>query len=354
MKKFWNFFKYVLVLGAGIGLAYFVLFRDNTMTVPVRLVSMKERQIKRTVSASGEVKAENQASLSFPVLGTVASLEVAEGDYVEKGARIASLSAADTYFTLEAAEDAVDVAERDRELFIENYSTNLSAIGGEDEYYIQLRKYNELVEKARASYKSTQQAYYKNFLYAPFSGLILDTYVKEGETVTVGGPVVKLADPESLYFEVTLDQEDYGLILEGQKADVELDSYEDLVVSGTVKELPKYANGGSTPNFTVKINLQDPEGKVLLGMTGDARIIVDQTNEEVSAVLYDELFFDNEDRPYIWTLNADDVIFRKYVEIGLEGDLYTEIKSNVEERVVVPQDNSVDLEEGYKAKITNE
>lgn len=354
MKKLWNFGKYILILGIGVSITYFILSSNGTKSISVRTIEPSERKVKQTVSASGEVKADKSASLSFPFLGKLNTLNFQKGDSVEKGDFLASLESSDDYYSLEAAQDSVDVAIHDRDLFVENYETNLQAAGGKDEYEIQLRKYNELIEKAKATYNSTKESYNNNFLYSPISGIVLDTYYKEGETITAGSPVIKIADPETLYFEVTLDQEDYGKIQEGQKAEIELDSYEDILFEGKVKKLPGYANGGATPNFIVEIEVLPGEKPALLGMTGDARIITDQTENQVMALLYDEIFTDVDDKPFVWTVNEAGNLKRHYVEIGIEGDLYTEIKSDLPPKIVVPLEDSEDPEEGFKATITNE
>ncbi|MBD3366286.1 efflux RND transporter periplasmic adaptor subunit [candidate division WWE3 bacterium] len=355
MKKVWNVGKYFLILGVGIALARFVFFRNSVKLVSVRTISSETRKVKQTISASGEVMAEKSATLSFPLAGTLASLDVAEGDSVTKGATIASVSSADAYYSVEAARDTFDAAKRDIDLYIENYDTNPDAVGGRDEYEIQLRKYRELADKAEATYKSTQQSYYKNFLTAPFEGVVIKTYIEEGETVSVATPVVKIADPKDLYFEITVDQEDFGKISLGQEVEIELDAYEDSVFAGEVSKLPAYANGGDTPSFTVEIKFaESATPKVLLGMTGDAEITVASTSDPVSALLYDEVFYDANDKAYVWTVNDLGNLKRDYVEVGLEGDLYTEIKSDLPETLVIPLEDDAEIEEGFKAKITNE
>jgi HlyD family secretion protein len=310
--------------------------------------------VKQTISANGEVKAKKEVNLSFPLSGTLVSLSVEDGDQVKEGDSIAALSSSDAYYTLEAAQDSVDIAKRDRDLFIENYSTKKEEYGGADEYAIQLRKLNELVSKAEASYKSTQETYYKNFLASPLSGLVIDTYYEDGETVAATSSVVKIADPSDLIFEIVIDQEDFGKLKEGQKVEIELDAYEDKIFEGTITSLPKYANGGANPNFTIKISLNSEDNSALIGMTGDAEVIVDSTEGEVNALLYDEIFTDEDNRFFVWTLGNNGNVQKTYVEVGLEGDLYTEIKSELDSTIVVPLNTDADIEEGYSAKITNE
>ena len=83
-------------------------------------------------------------------------------------------------------------------------------------------------------------------------------------------------------------------------------------------------------------------------MTGDADIVVEQTDGEVSALVFDEIFFDENENPYVWTVK-NETIQKTYIEVGLEGDLYTEIKTQIEGRMVIPGASGVVLKEGSKA-----
>jgi len=354
MKKVWNIAKYLLVVTIGIGIARFILFRDRVKTLPVNKVTPVRRIVKQTVSSSGEMVADKEATLSFQVIGNIEKILVGEGDHVEKGDMLAQLATSESYQLLQVSKYALDVAKTNLNLYIENYSTNLNAIGGEDEYYIKLQNYQELVSKADATYRSTQESFNKNFLYAPFSGTVLDISIKEGETVTAGVPVMKVATTDNLIFETSLDQEDYGLVKEGQDVEIELDSYDNETFTGKVISLPNYANGGTTPSFTVKMEITGDSDKVLLGMAGNAKIIVNSTDEEVIAVLYDEIFYNEDKEPYLWVATDGGRLKKQSVEIGLEGDLYTELKSDVVNTIVVPLNDSLKLREGYKAKISNE
>ena len=84
-------------------------------------------------------------------------------------------------------------------------------------------------------------------------------------------------------------------------------------------------------------------------MTGDAHIVVDSSDGEVLSVLYDEVFFDDQDKAYLWVVK-DNLIQRHYVDIGLQGDIYTHIVSEVTDTVVVGINADIEVKEGYRAK----
>lgn len=329
--------------------AYFVFIRKKS--VPVKEIRIKNVVVKRTVSATGTVKSEDEANLSFSSIGRVIDIAVEKGDLVNKGQYIASLENITESQTAQALKDARDVAQRDLELYIEDFESNKSAAGGEDEYDIEKRRYEELLSKAEASYQAQLGALGKTYIYAPFEGKIIDVFKEIGESSLAGTSVVKLADENLKIFEIELDQEDYGFLHEGQEVEISLDTYEDEVFNGTVGVLPTYVETEDGGDFVIEINLDGENiDKVLLGMAGDAFIILSKTDKEVTALTFDEIKYDIEDKPYLYIFENNKVETR-YIELGLKGDIYTEIKTVIKKPIIQESDSKFKLEEGVKVKL---
>ncbi len=277
------------------------LVKKSNGHIKVESVETENVVVKQTVSASGSVISENEASLAFASMGRLEGLEVKKGDKLNKGDFIAYVSNYDSSQTSQAYKDARDISKKDLEIYIESYGSNMDAVGGEDEYYLNIARLKELISKAEASYQSTLGSLNNTYLYAPFDGTIIDTYKEIGEVVSVGANVVKIADLEDLIFEIEVDQEDFGILKIGQDVEITLDSYGEHVFTGVVRELPQYADE-TTTEFIVRISLmQSEEMPVLLGMKGDASIIVETSGDEVVALTFDTVFKDN-DQYYVWTM----------------------------------------------------
>ena len=328
--------------------------RDGLQIVPVTAVKLEDRVIERSITSSGEIKTRRDVSLSFNSVGRVYSINVEKGDKVLDGDLLAQLDASSVYQTAQAYKDARDIALRDRDLFIENYESKQFAYGGQDEYAIKLRQLDEVVSQAEATYQSRLYSLRDAYIYAPFDGTVVSLDKVEGETSMVSEQVVRLADTDNLYFEINLDQEDLGQVKVGSQAKITLDSYPDTIFEGEITELPFFAEGAVTPNFVVEISLKtDQTVKPLLGMTGDAEIIVVKSDTPLKSVLYDEIFYDEQDNPYLWVID-NGYILKQPVETGIEGDLYTEILTPIDKTVVLPINEDQEVKEGYKAKLINQ
>lgn len=334
----------ILIFIAVIGIIVFRL-ASGPKRVQVKEVKLENRVVKRTVNSSGVVKAKNQADLGFASLGRVQILNTTKGDTVQKGAYLASLDAYSESETAKAFKDERDIALKERELFIVQYETDMEEVGGPDEYEILLNEHNEKVSQAQAYYNSQLGDIGTKYLYAPFAGTIVDTYKEVGETASPGETILKLADLENLVFEITLDQEDFGLLKNGQEVEIVLDSYDEEIFSGRVSELPTYIDTTSGSDFIVEIEFTgESKNKALLGMAGDANIVLATSAGEVPTLVYDELFYDIDNEPYVFVLK-DGKAVKQHIDTGLEGDIYYEIKDAISDPIIVSL-TAEELEEG--------
>lgn len=342
-----NFFILVVLLG---GVGYF-LYNSNKDTIAVSVIEPESNIVKKTLSGTGLVKSKNDVNLRFNAGGKISTVSIEEGDNVSKGDYLASLDVSTLYFNNQSAQDSVDIAKRDRDLYIENYETNKKAVGGEDEYYINLRRLNELVSKAEAARNATQTGYTDYQLYAPFDGTVIDSPYTVGENYVLNSTVIRLADLTQLIFEADIDQEDYSLLQSSQKAEIELDTFQDKVYSSTISKMPSSVDT-ATDSLIVEFTF-DNNQDILLGMTGDITIVVEQTDSEVTTLIFDQVYFDEDDNPFVW-INVDNRLAKLPVELGLEGDIYTQILTDLSSvQIVTPEDTSLDLEEGMKIRVVD-
>ncbi len=352
MKKKWikRTILGLIIFGAFFGY-YKYQNRDGVKTIQIKKVEIQKKQVIKTVSASGEIKSNKEASLSFNATGRILSVNVKKNDIVKKGQLIAQLDNTSVYQTIQSYKDSRDMAILEKDLFVEQYDENRKATGGGTEYDIKLRKLNEAVSQAEANYKGSVSTATNTYIYAPFDGTIIDVTKENGETATNSEMVAKIADLNNVMFEIALDQEDYGFVKTDQKIEVTLDAFDAVSLNGKIKTLPLYANGGSTSNFKIEIYLDTQKDiPTLLGMTGDAKITVQDSEKETDALMYDEVFFDNDNNPYVWVVN-NNLIEKQAIEIGIEGDVYTQILTKIDKPIIVGLNNDVEIKEGYKANI---
>lgn len=347
--------KYYIIFAAilaAIGVGYYFFHNGKLIVDQTRA---ENREVIKTVSASGKIKSENEANLSFKASGRISKINFQKGDTVKMGDVIAVLDNKSALAGIKSYKDALDIKLRDKDLFLEQYQDHKDLIGGSKEFDINLRKINEQISQAQAAYNSQALTQSDYSLISPINGIILDIIKKPGENATTNEVIVKIANPDTVIFETNVDQEDFGAIQLGQKAKIMLDAYDSMTFPGMVTKLPNFANttGDNIDQFTVEITIDKTETPILIGMKGDAEITVSESKGSVPSLVFDELFEDKDDqsKKFIWTLE-NDKLHKTYIDIGLEGDVYTEVKTDLSSKVIVVPINKTDkLEDGLKAKL---
>ncbi|MFC1700422.1 efflux RND transporter periplasmic adaptor subunit [Patescibacteria group bacterium] len=340
---------YILIVIVIVGF----LGKRSSTSVEVRKIKIKDRAVKRSVSASGSVKSKNEADLSFPLVGVIRTINVSEGDNVVEGQLLVNLDTSTQYQTTLYYKDARDIEIRQRDLFIEEREANEDLLGGTDSYEIKLREYSEAVTQAEANYQASLATLGKYYIYAPFDGTVVEVALEESETVAAGTKVIRIADLDHMIFEIEVDQEDYGLLTIGQEVEIVVDAFPDFTFTGKINHLSLFADE-DTDNFVIDINFESINGHELrLGLLGDAFMIMDKSDGEVPSITFNEISYDEDDNPFVWVLEGKKVRMLP-LEIGLEGDVYTEVKTDLSDKVVVvPAREGLEIEDGFRAKLIN-
>jgi HlyD family secretion protein len=109
--------------------------------------------------------------------------------------------------------------------------------------------------------------------------VILTRNVEPGEFVQPGAVALTMADLSNITITVYVPENLYGQVALGQKAEVRVDSFPDLTFNATVVEISNQAEftprnvqtveGRSSTFYAIKLKVEDPEGKLKIGMPAD-------------------------------------------------------------------------------------
>jgi len=118
-------------------------------------------------------------------------------------------------------------------------------------------------------------------VYAPAGGTILTRNVEPGEFVQPGATVFTLANLENITITVYVPEDRYGEISLGQQAEVNVDSFPGETFSAQVTYIADTAEytprnvqtveGRSATVYAIKLNVDDPSGKLKPGMPADVK-----------------------------------------------------------------------------------
>jgi HlyD family secretion protein len=184
---------------------------------------------------------------------------------------------------------------------------------------------------------------------APFNGTVYKTEAKKGEMVTVGDPILWIADLERLRVRTNIDQVDLGRAKKGQRVVISSNAFPDRTWSGRISEV--------IPHVLVRENRSISEGLVQLeaptdglvpGMTVDVDIIVAEVPDALQVPA--EAVFTNGREWFVYRIDGKRVR-RTTVQVGLSSLVATEITRGLEVDDLVVIGPTQALRDGMRIKV---
>ncbi len=289
---------------AVVAYVYFIALRPVAVVVPV----VRGRAVN-SVPGSVEVKAESVLPVKSEVGGRIVTSSLNPGRVVTKNEVLLQLDTGDVDIEieriandLEAARRRADVgstlrAERDNKLDSLNELERRVKAGAfsvaeferEKRLYQQLVQRVELeevnlklgVENLENGLRAKQREKAKMTIVAPFDGVIAELNIagKPGELIGRDFTLATLIS-KSRVVEAKISEENYAGLIEGQSAGVSFLSYGPQQYRAKLtKKLPT-ANA-ETQRYTIHLNVEIPEDKLVPGLTGEVVIVIGQRDNQM-------------------------------------------------------------------------
>lgn len=173
--------------------------------------------------------------------------------------------------------------------------------------------------KAQAAVDAAKATVAQLTLTAPFDGEVLSVNYLPGDPVSTTEAGVVLARRDQLHVNVNVDEADITSLAIGDAVAVTFDAIDDLELSGSVVNInPVGVTTQGLVRYSVRVDLNATDPRVLLGMTADVSIVTD-SERGVLAVPIDAVQSDN-DGEYVSRVKADGTIERVAVQTGAVQD----------------------------------
>ena len=314
----------VLLAAAIFGFRAYGLSRSKT----TETFQVKRGDVSEEMILSGEIKAEKFAELYFQSGGQIAWVGVTEGQKVYQGQALIKLDTVKLSADLQRAYSDL----RATQATLDKIHDEVKGHSGDETYsQREIRTAAEVAnDKAFDAVTKAEQDLRNATLYAPFSGFVsFLSHSSAGINVSSAEKQIDILDPSTLFYEATADQTEITNLEVGNKVRIILDSFNDKEFEGEITYLgmsPKPDEVGSIYKVKIKFLSSPDLGKVRVGMTGDARIILSTAEN----VLYIPAKFINNDTKGEF-LHSGSPQNKTYIETGKEGEDVTEIVNGVDE-----------------------
>ncbi len=221
------------------------------------------------------------------------------------------------------------------------------------------------ISQSGAELTSAQLDLRRTTIVAPTAGVVINKLVEPGTTVAASFQTPNLfeiaADTTRMQVEAAVDEADIGQIKGDQPVRFTVDAYPDQTFKASVRQIRKAAT--ETQNivsYLVILDVNNPDGKLLPGMTANVEIITGQKanvlRAPTTALRFRPRAADRSDdkekpdpkQPVVYVAGSDPFRpARRKVTLGQQGEEYVEIIKglNVGDKIVVRSRSTVGKDE---------
>ena len=127
------------------------------------------------------------------------------------------------------------------------------------------------VLNARANRNLARELFNKAFFYSPFDGTVAFIYVDPGEMVAPGTPLINIVSLQTLKLTIAMNAEEAVNVQADDEVLIYPEATSGDVFTGTVSKIDIKADE-RTGTFGTEIKIQNPDGRLIPGMTATARL----------------------------------------------------------------------------------
>ena len=302
-------------------------------TLPMLLVAedLVEISATRIVTGpiiSGSLQAKKQADLRAEVSAIVLQVLKDNGDQVKKGDLLARLDDNTFRQALNSAQEAERAAQQNFDQAERQFNrlktlVTSGAVSTQAKEDAELRRNTAQSDLAAARTRVVQdlQQLTRTEVRAPFAGIVSNREASNGDTAQIGKALIKVIDPESIYFAGFVSSDQALDVKVGQQVNFRINGYRDHIFQGHIERVNPVADS-STRQVGVQVAVdnkkqdgsekQNGDNKNLtVGMFAEGRV---QTETTQGLTIPEASLVQQGDHTYVWRVQKNHL---KKVEIKL-------------------------------------
>src|SRR5450759_578728 len=293
-------YKRVLVVigvaAATAGAGFVIYHFASGEPAPVfRFATVERGDIQAVVSATGTLQAVTTVSVGTQVSGQISALFANFNDHVKKGQLLARIDptiaqqgVADAQANLEKVQAEANQAKSDQNRNRQLSSAGLIAGSALEQGGSTLQVADATVRSARVALDRAKQNISFTSIYAPIDGVVVERNVNLGQTVaaSLSAPQLFLIanDLARMQILALVGESDIVRISQGQAVTFTVQALPGQSFPGTVEQVRlQSTTADNVVNYTVVVTLENPEGKLLPGMTARVDFLVKSAESVLKA-----------------------------------------------------------------------
>lgn len=354
MKKIIKILMIVFFIAAVIGVIIYFGNKNSQANETYETTSPFMGNIEVKAVATGEVKPLKTIEIKPNISGVIKSINVAEGQYVEKGQLICEIKVVPNVQSLNAARQSINAAkiivDQERRNFGRTSTLYQQGVLPRQDYDNANATYQSALQQLKTAeydYKVAQtgvapglEAYATTRILATASGMILDIPVEVGNMVqeinnfSTGTTITTMADVKKMIFEGKVDEAEVGKLKEGMKINVSIGAIPNKTFTAILDFIsPQGVASNGVVQFEIKAPVQlDSDNFIRAGYSANAEVVT-QEAKNVLLVKTAHVRYDENQKPYVEVLKSgkgqDAAYEKKYITLGITDGVNVQVKTGL-------------------------
>jgi RND family efflux transporter MFP subunit len=203
--------------------------------------------------------------------------------------------------------------------------------------------------QARAALRIAQEAVSNIYVRSPINGYVAERRAEPGQQLGAGGPILRIVDPASVYFQAVVSESQIGEISVGMPATVTVDAIPGRKFSGRISRVLPVASAAAR-SFTVRIDLAgDPRMRPQMFARG---AVVTATRPSATLAPKDAVIADAREGSKVFVVGPEGKAVARKVQVGITTPAVVEITNGAVspgDKVVVAGQTT--LQDGDQVKV---
>ena len=321
---------------------------DKTPAVAVTVSSASAETNTPFLTASGKIEAVNSASLSTRMMGFVNKIHVNVGQKVSKGQLLISINNADLSAKkaqaaagVTEAQAAFNNAEKDYQRFKNLFAENSASQKELDDQRARYEMAKARLEGAKQMTNEVESQFAYSNLRAPFSGVITNKYIDEGDMANPGVPLISVEGPGSFEVTASVPEREISKIKSGSEVQVSVTSL-GVELPGTITEVSTSASntGGQ---YLVKVVLDKTDSGILSGMYATVQFPVEKSGNATAMLVPKGAIVHRGELTGIYTVSQSNTAILRWLRLGRAFGDNIEVLSGLsaDEKYIIDADSKI-------------
>ncbi len=293
----------------------------------VKVTTVQQSPFVHYINVQGRVVSDKNIMLSAKAAGTINKIYVDEGQAVKQGQILAQIDPDLLNKSMEELRTSLELAntlfERQKNLWEQNIGTEVQ--------YLQAKNTKESLEKRIASLNEQLQ---QTKIIAPFSGIVDEITIREGEVAAPNTPAIRIVSPTEFKIRAEIAENYMSVVQKGNTVLVELPDFEEPIASKvtTVSRVIDPSNR----TFQIEVSLPDSVSSHLKANMVTYINVEDYKNQEAVVVPINAVQFTDDGDDYVFVAENGRAVVRP-IKVGKTHNNDAEVLSGLKpgDKVIV-------------------